>query len=97
MPMFFSPSVKESLTTMGVHYTHVCTNSCPIDVTEGFKDGFQGPYHRRVLSFITHADIDLYPKAAVQLAIDYLRSIADTSEPGKITIPASHDTIVIDN
>ena len=65
-----------------------------MDMTECFQDNFQKPHQKGVLNFLTQqADIDVYPPAVGQLAIDYLYSIAE-GLPEKVLVPTCHDVIV---
>ena len=81
---------------MGVKFSEKACNKGSLDLTQCFRDNFKEVHQRYILSFATQADIEVYPPAIIQLAIDYLRSIAE-GVPEKVLVTSTHDILVVNN
>ena len=89
-----SPEIRDCLKKMGVTITRDLSNQTMMDLTEYVKNDFQLPNQKHMLSFITHCNLDLYPKALSQLVKEYLRAIAE-GQPEKALMRNSNDIIIV--
>ena len=92
--MILSPSIRECLKKMGVTITRDFTNTTRMDLTECFKDDFQLPHHKHILSFLAQCNLELYPEAVSQLVKEYLRAVAE-GQPDRVLVGNANDIIIV--
>ena len=90
--MQLDDTVTENLDKLGIAYQIEMIDG-EIDFTECFRDGFQTPYQKFLLDFMTHTKMVRYPEAVKKLCIDFLRASA-VGKPEKYILPFAVALIV---